>query len=93
MDGELDLSVLEPLEHSVLEVARNGRPMAGISVLEPLEHSVPEVTLVWGDCSFIRMTVSIIREDVVVRPFPGREFHDRSGFSPGELYPRRDVHG
>ena len=60
LDGELieDLSVLEPLEHSVLEVARNGRPMAGISVLEPLEHSVPEVTLVWGDCSLIRMTVS-----------------------------------
>ena len=53
-----DLSVLEPLEHSVLEVARNGRPMAGILVLEPLEHSVPEVTLVWGDCSLIRMTVS-----------------------------------
>ena len=60
LDGELieDLSVLEPLEHSVLEVARNGRPMAGISVLETLEHSVPEVTLVWGDCSLVRMTVS-----------------------------------
>ena len=60
LDGELieDLSVLEPFEHSLLEVARNGRPMAGISILEPLEHSVPEVSLVWGDCSLIRMTVS-----------------------------------
>ena len=60
LDVELieDLSVLEPLEHSVLEVARYGRPMTGISVLEPLEHSVPDVTLVWGDCSLIRMTVS-----------------------------------
>ena len=60
LDGELieDLSVLEPLEHSVLEVARNGRPMAGISVLEPLEHSVPEVALVWSDCSLIKTTVS-----------------------------------
>ena len=27
-------------------------------VLEPLEHSVPEVTLVWGDCSLIKMTVT-----------------------------------
>ena len=57
LDGELieDLSVLEPLEHSVLDVAGNGTTMAGISVWEPLEHSVPEVTLVWGDCSLIRM--------------------------------------
>ena len=39
------LSVLEPLEHSVLEVALDGRPMKGISVLEPLEHSVLEVAL------------------------------------------------
>ena len=52
------MTVLEPLEHSVLEVARNGKPMAGISVLEPLEHSVPEITLVWGDGSLIRMSVS-----------------------------------
>ena len=60
LDGERIevLSVLEPLEHSVLVVARNGRPMAGISVLAPLEHSVPEVTIVWVDCSLIRMTVS-----------------------------------
>ena len=60
LDGGLveDLSVLEPLKHSVLEVARNGRPMAGISVLERLEYSVPEVTLVWGDCSLIEMKVS-----------------------------------
>ena len=39
------ISVLEPLEHSVLEVALDGRPMEGISVLEPLEHSVLEVAL------------------------------------------------
>ena len=40
-----DLSVLEPSEHSVLEEARNGRPMAGISVLEPSEHSGLGVTV------------------------------------------------
>ena len=32
----MGISVLEPLEHSVLEVALNGRTMEGISVLEPL---------------------------------------------------------
>ena len=51
------ISVLGPLEHSVLEVARNGGPMAGISVLELLEHSVPDVSLVWGDSSLIRVSV------------------------------------
>ena len=39
------LSVLEPLEHSVLEVALDGRPVKGISVLEPLVYSVLEVAL------------------------------------------------
>ena len=60
LDGGLrnDWSVLEPMEHSVLEVARTVRPMAGRSVLEPLEHSVPVITLIWGDCSLIEMTVS-----------------------------------
>ena len=60
LDGELmkDWSVLEPIEHSVVMVAWTVRPMVGISVLEPIEHSVPEVTLVWGDCSLIEMTVS-----------------------------------
>ena len=42
MEGIL---VLEPLEHSVLEVALDGRPMEGISVREPLEHSVMRVAL------------------------------------------------
>ena len=40
--------VLEPLEHSVLDVALDGRPMEGISVLEPLEHSVLEVVRAFG---------------------------------------------
>ena len=39
------ISVLEPLEHWVLDVALDGRPMEGISVLEPLEHSNLEVAL------------------------------------------------
>ena len=39
------ISVLEPLEHSVLDVALDGRPMEGISVLELLEHSVLDVAL------------------------------------------------
>ena len=46
------------LEHSVPEVARDSRPMAGISVLEPFEHLIPDVALVWGDCSLVKMTVS-----------------------------------
>ena len=37
--------VPEPLEHSFLDVALDGRPMTGISVPEPLEHSVLEVYL------------------------------------------------
>ena len=32
--------VLEPLEHSVLEIALDGGSMEGAPVLEPLEHSV-----------------------------------------------------
>ena len=50
--------VLEPLEHSVLEMALDGELIENLSVLETLEHSVLEVTLVWGDCSLIKMTVS-----------------------------------
>ena len=52
------ISVLEPLEHSVLEVALDGRPMEGISVLEPLEHLVVEVALDRGDCSLVKVDVS-----------------------------------
>ena len=37
--------VPEPLEHSVVDVNLDGRPMAGISVPEPLEHSVLDVAL------------------------------------------------
>ena len=40
--------VLEPLEHSVLDTALDGRPMAGFPVLEPIEHSVLEITLDGG---------------------------------------------
>ena len=40
--------VLEPLEHSVLDTALDGRPMAGFSVLGPIEHSVLEITLDGG---------------------------------------------
>ena len=36
--------------------------MAGRSVLEPSEHLVLVVTLVWGDCSLIEMTVSDLLE-------------------------------
>ena len=35
--------VLEPLEHSVLEIALDGGLIEDLSVLEPLEHSVLEV--------------------------------------------------
>ena len=52
------ISVLEPLEHSVLEVARDGRPMEGISVLEPLEHSVLEVALDRGDSLLVKVDMS-----------------------------------
>ena len=34
------MPVLEPLEHSVLEMALDSRLMEGMTVLEPLEHSV-----------------------------------------------------
>ena len=37
------MSVPEPLERSVLDVALEDKYMAGISTLEPLEHSVLEV--------------------------------------------------
>ena len=37
--------VLEPLEHSVLEMTLDGGPMEGMTVLEPLEHSVLEMAL------------------------------------------------
>ena len=36
--------VLEPLEHSVLDTALDGRPMSGFPVLGPIEHSVLEIT-------------------------------------------------
>ena len=39
------ISVPEPLEHSVLGIALDGRPMEGMPVLEPLEHSVLDVAL------------------------------------------------
>ena len=37
--------VLEPLEHSVLDTALDGRPMVGFPVLGTIEHSVLEMTL------------------------------------------------
>ena len=36
--------VLDPLEHSVLDTAPDGRPMAGFPVLGPIEHSVLKMT-------------------------------------------------
>ena len=36
----MNLSALEPLEHSVLEEDLDGEPTEGLSVPEPLEHSV-----------------------------------------------------
>ena len=48
--------VLEPLEHSVLAMTLDDRPLVEMSVLEPLEHSVPDVAPVWGDCLLIMMT-------------------------------------
>ena len=42
------MSVLEPLEHSVLVTALNGGPMEGAPVLEPIEHSVLEKPLAGG---------------------------------------------
>ena len=38
------ISVPEPLEHSLLDVALERKSMEGMSALEPLEHSVLEVT-------------------------------------------------
>ena len=52
------MSVLEPLEHSVLAMTLNDRPLVEMSVLEPLEHSVLVVAPMWGDCSLFEMTVS-----------------------------------
>ena len=40
--------VLEPLEHSVLDTALDGRPMVGFPVLGPIEYSVLEMTLDGG---------------------------------------------
>ena len=40
--------VREPLEHSVLDITLDGRPMAGFPVLGPIEHSVLEITLDGG---------------------------------------------
>ena len=45
MEGILDL---EPLEHSVLEMALNSGLTEGISHLVPLEHSVLDVALDGG---------------------------------------------
>ena len=42
------ISVPELLEHSVLDLDLDGRPMEGISVLEPLEYSVLDVDLDGG---------------------------------------------
>ena len=54
----MDLSVFEPFEHSVLEEALDVRPKRVRSGLGQLEYSVPDVAPFWGECLFIRMTVS-----------------------------------
>ena len=51
------MTVLEPLEHSVLKEAQSDGPTVGMSVVEPLEHSVPDVALEWGDHSLFTMAV------------------------------------
>ena len=80
--------VLGPIEHSVLEKPLYGGPMEGMSVLEPLEHLVLVTAQNGGP-----MEGAPVLEPIDQWPFPGRWFHDKSGFSPGELYPGRDVCG
>ena len=61
-----EISVLEPLEHSVLEVSLEGGDSSivevacseVVSVLEPLEHSVLEVSLEGGDSSIVEVAIS-----------------------------------
>ena len=60
------MTVLEPLENSVLEIAPGDglrmdsdvQLMRVQSGLGPFEFSVPDVAPLWGDCLVIRMTVS-----------------------------------
>ena len=54
----MNLSDFEPLEHSVLEEASDVRPKRVQSGVGPLKYSLPDVTPFWGDCLFIRRTVS-----------------------------------
>ena len=42
-----ELSALEPLDHSVPEVASDIRLIRGWIVMGPLEHSVPDLALLW----------------------------------------------
>ena len=56
------MTVLEPLEHSVLQEARNDGPTVGRSVLEPLEHSVPDVTQDWVEQLLSTMAVPDLLE-------------------------------
>ena len=50
--------VLEPLEHSVLEIAPDSGPMEGAPVLEPLEHLVLKIAL---DGGLIKDSASDVR--------------------------------
>ena len=50
--------VLEPLEHSVLDVTSDHGSGVGLSTLEPLEHSVPVLAPIESANPFARMAVS-----------------------------------
>ena len=65
---------MEPLEHSVLDVALDGRPMEGIPVLEPLEHSVLEMALDGGPTAGI-LVLELLEHSV---PDVALDWGDRS---------------
>ena len=68
-------SVSEPLEHLVLAIGLDGRPMEGVSVLEPLEHSVLDISLdggpMEGESELEPLEHSVLEVDQTSRPMEG----------------------
>ena len=69
---QLSRKFWNPLEHSVLDAALDGRPMEGIPVLDPLEHSVLEMALDGGPLSNLEpLENSVLNVALDGRPMEG----------------------
>ena len=80
------ISVPEPLEHSVVDIALDGRPMAGISVPEPLDHSVLDIDLDGRPMEGISVpeplehsVLDVALEDKYMEGIPALELLEHSG--------------